>query len=119
MRIISQDGMFDVSYEKVIVQVTGGGDNNIIAYTNEGQSDCLVMASYSTETKAKKAMEMLHEVYTGLPIIMQNVEITDKNMDMFKKWKKQEIYIQSGEQSKVEHINNRYFQFPADDEIEV
>ena len=71
------------------------------------------------EAKAKRAMEMLRAAYEEFPIIMQNVEITEEVADMLKKWKKQGIIIRAEEQSKVECVNNGYFQFPADNELEV
>ena len=93
MRIISQDGMFDVPYEKVIVQLSSGGNNNIIAYTNEDQNGSLTMAVYSTEAKAKRAMEMLRNEYHG--------------------YKVEEVYHEGTE------YYHPIFQFPADDEINV
>lgn len=63
---------------------------------------------------------MLHEVYTGIPLILQNVDISEEAEEMFKKWKKQGIFVVSENQpSKVEYVGNILFQFPADDEVEV
>lgn len=67
-----------------------------------------------------KAMEMLHEAYTGIPLILQNVDISDDVKEMFEKWKKQGICVVSENQpSKVEYVGNVLFQFPSDDELEV
>ncbi len=63
MRILSQDGMIDVPYEQVIVEIGYGKDKNIIAYTETGGDDSLHLATYSTEAKAKKAMKMLRDKY--------------------------------------------------------
>ncbi len=54
MRILSQNGKIDVPYEKVIVQISGNGDNSIIAYTNSEGEGYLTMAKCSTEVKAKR-----------------------------------------------------------------
>lgn len=55
MRIISQDGIFDLPYEQAVV-----------AYplSDLESSDYIELASYSTEDKAIKAMEMCREEWT-------------------------------------------------------
>lgn len=115
MRIISQDGNRDFNYESceltVVKDVTG-----TFIFVNT----MIEFAKYSTEAKARKAMEMLRKAYAGLPIIMQNIEITDDVAEMFKEWNKQGIMVRTedNQPSKVEFLNNGYFQFPADDEVE-
>lgn len=123
MRIISQDGMIDVPYEQVVIQRY----KEKIYFLNknltgvDGLINDMEIATYSTEAKAQKAVEMLREAYAGLPIIMQNIKISEDVAEMFEKLKKQEICIQTSdnEPPKVEYVNNGYFQFPADDEVEV
>lgn len=65
MRVISQDGTIDVPYEQVIIQRFEKDiyflNKNLIGV--ELLTDDIVIASYSTEEKAQKAMEMLREVY--------------------------------------------------------
>ena len=64
MRIISQDGTIDVPYEQVIIQQYKGEiyflNRNL---TGVESIDDIEIASYSTEEKAKKAMEMLRNGY--------------------------------------------------------
>lgn len=118
MRIISQDGMIDVPYEMTAIHATADRIRmNMVGDTGKGT----ILAEYSTPYKAKKAMEMLRTAYAGLPIIMQNVDISEDVTEMFEKWKKQGICIQTAndEPSKFECVNNGYFQFPSDDELEV
>lgn len=65
MRVISQDGTIDVPYEQVVIQCF----NREIYFLNKNLTgvDSLIedikMASYSTEEKAEKAMEMLRTAY--------------------------------------------------------
>lgn len=65
MRVISQDGTIDVPYEQVVIQRF----NRVIYFLNknltgvESVINDMEMASYSTEEKAKKAMEMLRNKY--------------------------------------------------------
>lgn len=79
------------------------------------------MAEYGSKEKAKKAMEMLRKAYVGMPILFQNVEITEDVVKQFEKLKNSGIIVQTmnNEPSKVEYVNNCIFQFPKDDEIEV
>ena len=65
MRVISQDGTIDIPYDSVIIQRFGGEiyflNKNLIG-VEQLVSD-MDIATYSTEEKAQKAMEMLHNDY--------------------------------------------------------
>ena len=63
MRIISQDGKLDFPYEHsvVFISLVDASEIRIVAI---GDYDNVVIAKYSTEEKAKKAMEMLRNKYT-------------------------------------------------------
>lgn len=122
MRVISQDRTMDMPYEEVIIQRF----RSRIYFLNknltgiESLSDDMQIAEYSTEEKAIKAMEMLREAYVGMPIVMQNVDISEDVAKEFERLKKCGIMVQTENQpSKVDFINNAVFQFPQDDEIEV
>lgn len=123
MRVISQDGAIDVPYENFVFGIIE--DNSIVAIrdTIARPSEIAqgVVAKYSTEEKAKKAMEMLRKAYVSMPILFQNVEITEDVVKQFEKLKNSGIIVQTmnNEPSKVEYVNNCIFQFPKDDEIEV
>lgn len=65
MRVISQDGTIDMPYEMVVVKRFG----NAVYFLNrnlagvENQVRDIELAEYSTEEKAKKAMEELRYAY--------------------------------------------------------
>ena len=61
MRIISQNGITDIPYDLYGVRQLKSDLSKIIAFTNG--DEFLIMAEYSTEAKAKKAMEMLRNEY--------------------------------------------------------
>ena len=65
MRVISQDGAIDMPYEEVIIQRFQRDiyflNKNLVG-VEQLVSD-MVVAKYSTEEKAKKAMEELRYVY--------------------------------------------------------
>lgn len=126
MRIISQTGKTDVPYENFVFSIlnSSGGNYGIVAVKNVAEPPEVflnsLIATYSTEAKALKAMEMLREAYIGMPIIMQNVDISENMAKEFERLKKCGVIVQAENQpSKVDFINNAIFQFPQDDEIEV
>ena len=102
MRVISQHGNVDLPYEQIVVR-------SEMEY---------VMAVH--KEKAYKAMEMLREAYVGMPIVMQNVDISEDIVEDFERLKKCGIMVRAENQpSKVDFISNAIFQFPQDDEMEV
>lgn len=114
MRVISQDGNFDLPYENLAIFIEY--ENVAARFKNERY----LLARYSSEAKAIKAMEMLRETYAGMPIMMQNVELTEEEIKAMERIKKDGIMVRLvDEPSKVECFNNIIFQFPKDSEIEV
>ena len=114
MRIISQSGRIDIPYEVAVVYVEY---ESVIAKVGDER---YAMGSYSTEEKAFKAMEMLREAYVGMPIVMQNVDVSEYMAKEFEILKKCGVIVRAeNQQSKVDFISNAIFQFPQDDEIEV
>ena len=122
MRVISQDGTMDVPYEMVVIQ-RFEEDIYFLNRNLTGVEDLINdirLAKYSTKEKAIKAMEMLREAYVGMPIVMQNVDVSEDMAKEFERLKKCGVIVRAENQpSKVDFINNAIFQFPQDDEIEV
>lgn len=126
MRIISQTGKTDVPYENFVFSIlnSSGGNYGIVAVKNVAEPPEVflnsLIATYSTEAKAIKAMEMLRETYIGMPIVMQNVDISDDVAKEFERLRRCGVMVRAENQpSKVECVGNAVFQFPQDDEIEV
>ena len=114
MRVISQNGKFDLAYENLAIFVEY--ENVIARFENERY----LLGQYSSEAKAIKAMEMLREAYVGMPIVMQNVDLTEDEIKAIERIKESSIIVRLvDEPSKVECFNNIIFQFPKDSEIEV
>lgn len=98
MRILSQDGMYDYPYEQSVVVIDG---TEIRCCLCVGLSDVgTIMARYSTESRAKKAMEMLREAYEA------------------SLWT--ETHYDNSAQANVSDlvIRNTFFQFPSDEDME-
>lgn len=124
MRVISQDGNIDFPYENSCIFIFPliTPKSFTIRIQMAGDTDTITqIATYFTEEKALKAMEMLRDAYVGMPIVMQNVDVSEDVVKEFERLKKCGIMVQTmnNEPSKVEYVNNCIFQFPKDDEIEV
>lgn len=114
MRVISQHGNVDLPYEQIVV--CHAMESVIALYNGEKY----VLGKYSSKEKSYKAMKMLREAYAGMPIVMQNVDISDDAAKEFERLKKCGIMARVENQPpKVDFINNAFFHFPQDDEIEV
>ena len=110
MRVISQDGTIDIPYE--LSAVTIGHKVDLSKFNINIRSKLLderqcIVAIYSTEEKAKKAMEMLRIAYENNEFYHHTgnsehfTEITKAlSEEMFKK------------------ATSEYFQFPTEEELE-
>ena len=119
MRIISQNGITDIPYDLYGVRQLKSDLSKIIAFTNG--DDFLIMAEYSTETKAQKAMEMLRTAYTGR--FVTNANVPDDFNEQIRELMKGgfgTVIVKDTNDSRVEFNNlNGYFQFPQDEDVEV
>ena len=121
MRVISQDSTIDMPYEQVVIQRF----KNDIYFLNKNLTGVeqlvsdMVVATYSTEEKAKKAMEMLRVAYAGK--FITNADIPEDFDETIKTVMKDGFgtVIVKDSCDRVEFSNlNGYFQFPADEELE-
>ena len=71
MRVISQHGNVDLPYEQIVVR---SEMEYVMAVHKEKE---YVLGKFSSDDKAIKAMEMLREAYTSMPIVMKNVDISE------------------------------------------
>lgn len=121
MRVVSQDGMQDIPYEKFVFSITK--DNRIVATIGctapPAELYMSSVAKYSTQEKAVKAMGMMRSAYAGMPVVFQNVEIPEEVEKMMVDTKMNGIIaITDDKKSKIEYVNNAVFQFPKDEEVE-
>ena len=113
MRIIDQNGC-DYPYESIAISY---GDGIIYARPISNMDKRYLIAQYSTQEKAEKAMQMLHEAYTGAPFIMKNAEVPVGFAEQLKNMKSGFItVVDHGDNVRIEPMNI-VFQFPAEDEI--
>lgn len=116
MRIISQDGSIDVPYEMSAIR----NDDKLIILCMAGETGKgSVIATYRTSEKAQKAMEMLRTAYTGTPLIFENCDVTDEVFAELKRRSIEAILTVTNDKPKVDYLDNFYFQFPQDEDVEV
>lgn len=103
MRVISQDGTMDVPYE------------NVVLYQDEKEIMCIFsgkyigrkLAQYSTEKKAKKAMEILRIAYENNEFYHHTAN--SEHFTEFTQALSEEMFKKSVAE---------YFQFPTEKELE-
>lgn len=121
MRIISQNGEWDLPYDRIVIDRSGTkifAQSNLISCTD---NNFVEIAEYSTPEKADKAMELLRQAYTGRYITNAEVsEDFEKTMQELMKHGFGTVIVRDRNDSRVEFENlNGYFKFPSDEEIEV
>ncbi len=118
MRVISQTGKTDIPYEDFVFSIlnSSGGNCGIVAVKNVAEPPEVFMnsliATYSTEAKAIKAMEMLREQYSRIEIIKALASGTCEHME-------ESLEPEEFKDILEKYINMEVFRFPQDDEIEV
>ena len=112
MRVISQDGTMDIPYEDVIIQRYSGCIyffNKNLAEDEDSASDIRI-ASYSTEEKAKKAIELMRKEYSEYEVLKA---IMPGCADRFIKG-----YSINPDNDVIKELDSfNTFRFPADNEI--
>lgn len=102
MRVISQNGKYDLPYEETTLQIFNSGKVAAYSLVDLLSNDYIEIATYSTAEKAKKAVEMCREKY------LTRMEL-DGGYDMTNG-----CYVQPNY-----WVLPKVFQFPADEDIEV
>lgn len=110
MRVISQNGTMDFPYDNSLVFLHESciKGNTCVEIQLCGDTEIDIVAEYSTEEKAVKAMEMLREAYNNNEFY--HCTATTNTFQ-------ESIGLLSNE--KFKEVTSEYFQFPQDDEIEV
>ena len=108
MRVISQDGTIDMPYESVVIQRFGSKiyflNKNLTGV--EPFNDDMQIAEYSTEEKAKKAMEMLRMVYENNEFYHHTA-----TLERFTE------FTQALSEEMFKKVTSEYFQFPKEEEF--
>lgn len=123
MRVISQNGV-DFPYESIAIS---HGDGIIYARLISNMDKRYLIAQYSTQEKAEKAMQKLHEAYAPEPLfIYKDVSPYERAAAGEISWAQAldemntNMIISPIHNRSIECVNtgNIIFRFPQDDEIE-
>ena len=111
MRVISQNGMIDVPYEMTAFHMAGGTIRmNMVGDTGKGT----IIAQYSTQDKAEKAMQKLRECYLGIHVVEKLNDTVDcSSLSQIGIYKKNE----NGDYAYKLPAGEKIFRFPQDDEL--
>lgn len=101
MRIISQDGEFDLPYEETTIQAFTNGEVIAFSLSDIGNDYFIPIAKYSTKEKAIRAMEICRDQY------LSRMEL-DGGYDMM-----HGCYVQPNY-----WVPPKVFRFPKDEEVE-
>lgn len=104
MRVISQDGCYDIPYEQAML-LRYGNRIHLMSQNFAGVERIIsdpVIAEYSTEEKAIKAMEMCKDKYLSRMELYGGYDMVNR------------CYVQPNY-----WVLPKVFQFPADEDIEV
>lgn len=110
MRVISQNGTMDFPYDNSLVFLHESciKGNTCVEIQLCGDTEIDIVAEYSTEEKAVKAMEMLREAYNNNEFY--HCTATTNTFQ-------ETMGLLSNE--KIKEVTSEYFRFPQDNEIEV
>lgn len=112
MRIIDQNGC-DYPYESIVIS---RGDGIIYARPISNMDKRYLLARYSTQEKAEKAMQKLHECYTGV-LLMQNVSLPEDEAEQLKNMTTGFICVNNREDNvRIEPLH-MVFRFPQENEL--
>lgn len=115
MRIISQDGKFDLPYESCIIWIDSEAGINVSPI---GEPDSNYrFGAYSTSKKAEKAIQLLHEAYSDMPITCDISESEYKEKKLKELLETTNIIMVPNEISKIECVSRMVFQFPKEEDL--
>ena len=122
MRVISQNGC-DYPYESIAISY---GDGIIYARPISNMDKRYLIAQYSTEEKAEKAMQKLHESYAPEPLFIRKDVSPDERAAAGEiSWAQAldemhtGMFVQPIPNSSIEQVytGNIVFRFPREDEL--
>lgn len=109
MRIISQDKEFDLPYKETTLRAFDNGTVAAFPLTDLESNAFIIMAKYSTQEKAIKAMEMCREQYAQCEINRHLIQKAADNLEG--------VSITFTGEVRNQLADKYLFQFPADEEV--
>lgn len=109
MRVVSQSRNFSFDFDRTVFW----RQSDVIYAKIGGES--IAIGKYQSDERAAEVFEDLHRAYSGLPILFQNIEISEDTKQKLKEWKANCIVAKLPDDSqKVEQIGNAVYYMPEE-----
>ena len=80
-----------------------------------GDSRDRVIGNYKSDERAEEVFEDMHKAYSDLPILVQNVDISDDLQQKLKEWELNAIVAKIPDEcGKIEQIGNSVYYMPEE-----
>lgn len=109
MRVVSQNRDCSLDFNQTIFW----RQQNYI-YVQVG-AESIAIGEYETSERAAEVFEDMHKAYSGMPVLFQNVEITEDLQQKLKEWKLEANCIVANLKDapqKIEQIGNSVYYMP-------
>ena len=107
MRVVSQNRNYSFDFDRTVFWT----QYNII-YAKIGV-DSIAIGKYESEERAAEVFGDMHKSYSGMPILVQNVEISEDLSEKLGEWETNCIIARlPGENPKIEQIVNSVYYMP-------
>ena len=107
MRVISQDRSYSLDFDRTVFWT----QYNVI-YAKIG-NESIAIGQYESEERAAEVFEDIHKSYSGMPILVQNVEISEDLPEKLGEWETNCIIARlPSESQKIEQIGNSVYYMP-------
>lgn len=109
MRVVSQNRNYTFDFDRTVFWT----QYNVI-YAKIG-TESIAIGQYESEERAAEVFEDMHKVYSGLPILFQNVEIAEDLNQKLREWEMNCIVTKLPDAyQKVEQIGNSVYYMPRE-----
>ena len=107
MRVVSQNRNYSFDFDRTLFWT----QYNII-YAKIG-TESIAIGQYGSDERATEVFDDIHKSYSGMPILVQNVEISEDLSEKLGEWETNCIITRlPGENPKIEQIGNLVYYMP-------
>ena len=107
MRVISQSRNFSFDFDRTVFW-----RQSDVIYAKIG-SESIAIGKYQSDERAAEVFEDMHKAYSGLPLLFQNVDISEDLQQKLKEWGTNCIVAKlPDEYQKVEQIGSAVYYIP-------
>ena len=109
MRVISQSRNFSFDFDRTVFW----RQSDVIYAKIGGES--IAIGKYQSDERAAEVFDDMHRVYSGLPLLFQNVAISEDLHQKLKEWGTNCIVVKLPDAAqKVEQIGNAVYYMPEE-----